>query len=128
MGMHTELRVNCRLKADTPQQVVDVLRYLADGDTMQLPKFALPEHPLFSCDRWRYLMRMSSSYFDDEPSAGVVKWRGRWHVLSVANLKNYDDEIAKFIDWLSPHVDAAPGTVWAEHRYEERDEATLVAA
>lgn len=128
MGMYTELRVNCRLKPDAPQIVVDVLRYLADGDQMKPPKFALPDHPLFLCDRWRFLMCMSSAYFDDNPSAGVVRWNGAWHVLSVANLKNYDDEISKFIDWLSPFVDAAAGETWAEHRYEEDEVATRVAA
>jgi hypothetical protein len=73
-------------------------------------------------------MRMSSAYFEDDPSAAVVKFEGRWHVLSVVNLKNYDGEIGHFIEWLSPYVDAEVGTVWAEHRDEEADNATKIAA
>lgn len=128
MGMYTEMRLSCRLKKETPKQVIDVLRYLADGDTMKPPSFAVPDHPLFVCRRWTCLMRMSSAYFADNPSAAVVLWQGQWHVLSVANLKNYDGEIEKFIDWLRPHIDAIPGEVWVEHQYEENDEATKIAA
>lgn len=128
MGMYTELRLNCRLRPDTPEHVISVLRYLADGNIMNPPTFSLPDHPLFACSRWNCLMRMSSAYFKDGPSAAVVEWDGHWCVLSVANLKNYDGEIEKFIDWILPYVDAAPGEIWAQHRYEESDHATSVTA
>lgn len=126
MGMYTELRVNCALKYETPMQVVRVLQYLADGDTMNPPTFELPAHQFFECQRWTGVMRMSSAYFD-APSSAVVRWHGLWRVLSVANIKNYDGEIEHFIDWLRPHVYGDPGTIWAQHRYEEFDDATDVA-
>ena len=126
--MYTEMRVNCRLKKEATKQIVEVLQYLADGNTMNPPPFTLPAHPLFDCRRWRFLMRMSSAYFDDDPSAAVVMWEGQWRVLSVANIKNYDGEIEKFIDWLRPYVDANPGEVWVEYRYEESSATTKVAA
>lgn len=126
MGMYTELRINCRLRRDVPAEVIRNLRLLADGEGRG--NASLPDHPFFSLPRWTSVMRAGSAYFDDHPSAALVKWNGQWRLLSVANLKNYDNEIAQFIDWLSPFVDAAPGETWAEHRYEEDDVATPIAA
>jgi hypothetical protein len=128
MGMYTELRVCCRLKRDIPQDVVDILKWMSSGDHINGAPPAVPPHPLFECARWRFLFTMGSAYFDDEAASAVVKFGDQWHVLTVANLKNYDGEIGKFVDWLSPYVDAAPGEVWARHRYEEFDDETLVAA
>jgi hypothetical protein len=128
MGMYTEFRVCCRLKRDTPSSVIEILKWLSKGDQILGEPPPLPAHPLFECERWPSLFTMGSAYFDDRPSSAVVKFGENWHVLTVANLKNYSDEIGKFIDWLSPFVDAAPGEVWARHRYEEFDDETLVAA
>lgn len=126
MGMYTELRTNFKLRPNTPAEVIRVLSWMANCSSSEPPPFELPSHPLFSCPRWGCLMRMSSAYFDDRPSAAVVKWRGQFHVLSVANLKNYDGEIEKFLDWVRPYVHALPGDVWAQWQYEEDDTPTDV--
>jgi hypothetical protein len=127
MGMYTELRVSCRLKKDTPKEVIDTLRYLVISSAYKLPPHDI-DHPFFKCQRWSAIFSCGSAYFDDEPQSAMVRIGDQWHLLSVANFKNYDGEISKFVDWLSPHIDAQPGEVWASHRYEEFDEETPIAA
>jgi hypothetical protein len=129
MGMYTELRVCCRLKKDTPEAVIKALQWMTDGDCRNEHAwlYAL-DHPFFKCGRWSVIFRGGSVYFDDPTSSAMVRFRDQWHLLSVANFKNYDSEISKFVDWISPYIDAQPGEVWATHRYEEFDEETPIAA
>jgi quinol monooxygenase YgiN len=50
-----------------------------------------------------------------------------YYVSFRANLKNYDDEIDKFFDWVAPHVrdSGAEKTFLGYSQYEENDEPRL---
>ncbi|MCA1800256.1 MAG: hypothetical protein LC650_03090, partial [Actinobacteria bacterium] len=49
---------------------------------------------------------------------------GGWFLTIRCNLKDYDDEIEKFIDWITPYTDST-GFVGYK-RYEQDEEPTLI--
>lgn len=128
MGMYTELVCAFELKKGTPIQVNETLKYMLDysGDDIETP-----DHELFETSRWEFMLRSDSYYFtgttdssmrkDDITNAYIVNVR--------CNLKNYDDEIKKFIDWIKPYVrkDYMEEREFIGYtRYEEAEEPTLI--
>jgi len=121
MGMYTELHYNAELEKDTPQVVIDTLQRMLGDDSKEV------EQP-FDGVRWEYMLRCDSYYFaadthstlrfDDIAQANFLCVR--------CNLKNYDDEIEKFIQWIDPFVDALPGSFLGFYRYEESETPTLI--
>jgi len=118
MGDYTGLKAKITLKESTPQYILDTLDRMTlkvdDSDGWQYP-----DHPLFNCGR-RYLLRGSSSYLKDFPPTSERNDL----VLNVSfNVKNYDSDIDKFLDWIFPY------TMKIEHgwcRYEYNDDPSLV--
>lgn len=110
MGMYTEIQTNLILGKHTPPEVLERLRLMVRGeidrdDVKDAGKesFETLRHELFYCDRWDCLFTMGSAYFDASPNAVLGENPdGTWTLVSVANLKNYDNEIGKFADWVRP--------------------------
>jgi len=114
--MYTELNMCCRVKDDPV--AVSILMYLAHDRAH--PPTELPDHPLFKCERWHQLLTCSSYYFVPR-SVAIFEYDDvgkSWCLVSHAGLKNYDGEIGKFIDWISPYVDDRD-TMIGYSRYEE---------
>lgn len=126
MGMYTELYISFGIKKDTPNDVVEVLRALFDHKWQSnLPH--LPNHEFFECPRWRMIGSCSSFYFVPfATSAMHVEYDGRVFITSRSDLKNYDNEIQKFINWVTPYIDAFIGEHIGHMRYEEDDEPTIL--
>lgn len=128
MGMYTELDFNSELRKDTPEQVIDTLKYMV-GDVEEKPKY-LPDHELFSKKRWEYMLRMDSYYFDaDTKSTLRFDDISDTYYLNIrCNLKNYDDEIESFIDWIMPYVKEykREGDFLGFYRYEEDEDPTII--
>lgn len=125
MGMYTELVVATQVR-NVPEAIA-VLQFMA-GVTETTPP--LPEHALFQTDRWDSLFTCNSHYF---VPLSVVKLQyndiaGAWSLISRADLKNYDNEVEKFIDWIRPYLDCSPGQMFAYSRYEEAAEPTIYYA
>lgn len=125
MGMYTELVLNVTISSDAPEEVVTMLRAMANRDVEpgDLPR---PDHPFFKTGRWSALMAASSHYFI--PFA-LSEMRSldytSYHYLSTrSDLKNYDNEIDLFIDWLTPYVDHDGFAGYK--RYEEDEHPTLL--
>lgn len=127
MGMYTALHFNAELKDDVPEYVIDTLKYMV-GDVDKLPGRieGAPTHPLFDTDRWRGMLRSDSAYFYARTRSELVTEYGAWFIHVQCNLKNYDDEIAKFLDFIMPHVRAYPGEFLGYWMYEEDDRPTLI--
>ena len=88
----------------------------------------LPPHEFFSCDRWGMLFTMDSYYFDADTHS-ILRYDdiAEQYFLNIqSNLKNYDSEISKFIDFIMPYVDAMKGDFLGYSRYEEDTEPTLI--
>jgi hypothetical protein len=126
MGMYTELNCAFSLSKDTPPQIVEVLLYMT-GQSPTEPA-ELPPHPLFGDTRWDGMLTSSSAYFDGEPHSTVRldEIDGQHRVTIRSNFKNYDDEITKFIDWITPYIDALPGDFIGYSRYEDTEIPTLL--
>lgn len=126
MGMYTEIYFRAELARDVPEYVVEYLqRMVGDiGETEHM--FPEPEHELFSCPRWSYLGCGGSAYFPITESKVVLdRHTAQWHVLFLANLKNYGGEIGKFFDWIDSFTDARQGEFLGYSLYEEDDNPTL---
>lgn len=128
MGMYTELVLKCQIKDNLPDDVRAVLKHLfKEGDE---PK-SLPDHAFFKCPRWMMIGQCSSFYH--HPAALSDYWTGHGnddnrggYIFSRSDLKNYDDEIAKFIDWVMPYIDEMDGQCIGWSWYEEETEPTLL--
>jgi hypothetical protein len=133
MGMYTELVCAFELKQTAPKEMATILRAMTVGDVDYLEdleeKHATPNHALFSTYRWKFMLRCDSYYFDGDTSSTI-----RYDDIAKApivtircNLKNYDQEIEKFIDWVKPHIQGANGNYFIGYsRYEEDDKPTLI--
>jgi len=119
MGMHTELVIKADTKTDLPPIVDSVLQHLFNGAN---EPDALPDHAFFSCYRWSMVGRCSSYYHvpwaDSKYSEG--------YIFSRSDLKNYDDEIELFIDWIKPYLDQMQGDCIGWSWYEESETPTLI--
>ena len=124
MGMYTELVVCANIK-NVPE-VIAVLKYMVDFFESSVGQPQLPNHPLFTTDRWRMLFHGSSYYFVPRAIAKLEydDIGDYWCLITRADLKNYDSEIEKFIDWIRPYVDSE-NEMFAYSRYEETREPTI---
>lgn len=115
MGMYTALVLDARLKDDTPQGVIDVLRRMISGTEASSDPRSLPDHGLFGDTRWSWMLRGSSAYFplEREPSLRAPFYYSHGHS---------DTPVLLFIDWLTPYVYEALG--WT--MYEEDEAPTPV--
>jgi len=72
---------------------------------------------------------VSSQYFATSKAQSAV-WLdevdGRYRVLIRSNLKNYDDEIEKFIDWITQYIHAVGGDFLGYSRSETTQVPTLI--
>jgi hypothetical protein len=121
MGMYTELIFGAKLKKDTPNEVIETLRYLV-GDIEKPEKVAI--------DLWRNPLNFGSYYFAVNSPVRKM-WFDEideeWHISTRANIKNYESDIEKFLEWIKPFVAGGSGTrdMYAIVIYEESDEPTI---
>lgn len=104
MGIFTGLHYNTELKTWVPESVINVLRYML-GETENEP--VLPNHELFGNTEWRFMLQGNSNC----PDAGTHSTL-RYNNISESyclcircNLKNCNDEIALFCNWIRPYID-----------------------
>lgn len=111
MGYYTKFDFKARFRKDSPEEFIDLLDKIVNRndelwkeltgasqpslmsviDTPHLPI----EHEFGRCPRWSMLFFCEgSSKFDRDKRILIID----------SNLKNYDNEIEKFIDWISPYV------------------------
>ena len=119
MGMYTELVLKAQVKDHLPEDVEAVLQFLFNRE--DIPEH-LPEHEFFQCPRWRFLG--SSSSYNHVPFTSGCYAEG--YIFSRSDLKNYNDEIGKFISWLLPYLDVTEGDCIGWTWYEEERQPTLI--
>ena len=125
MGMYTEIHFNSELKKDTSAQIIETLMYMI-GDRDAEP--TLPAHELFLSDRWRYMLQSDSFYFDADTHSTLRfdDISNSYYLCIRSNLKNYNNEIGRFIDWIMPYLAKYDGDFLGFSRYEEEQEPTLI--
>lgn len=103
MGMYTEICLRIRLIDGLDPNVVNVIRELVNGDSLS----KIPKHPFFETPRYSSLMLYGSFYhipkatmrLDTEGYSKSMYLHGR------ADLKDYDNEVALFFDWIYPYCE-----------------------
>lgn len=128
MGMYTKLELNVRLRPDTPQEVIHFMNVQCSGDWDEKDAITekKPRHEFFECDRWGWIFFGQHDSFE-RPTGSFIAVDDGDHVILViqCELKNYDGEIGKFLDWIKPYV--VPNENPAGYKkYEEDDEPTLI--
>lgn len=112
MGMYTELILKTEVKPDIPDEAEQVLQLLFNdgpGPT------TLPDHPFFKSERWQMIGACSSYYHIPWSTSRYAEG----YIFSRSDLKNYDSEISKFLDWVRPYLDTLPGDCIGWSWYEE---------
>lgn len=122
MGVYTELIFQGEVKFDIPKQIQELFDYFF-GDSEELYLYIdkrdkLPDHCFFDCPRWRHIGHMSSYYFTPFP---LRYMQGKKFVFLRCDLKNYDNEIELFLDWIRPYMVDFYGWHW----YEEDEQPTF---
>ncbi len=123
MGMYTELNIGVALQSDTPQSIIDILKYMLN-DMPESPD--VPDHDLFKTDRWTFMLCCDSYYFDGQTNSSLTydDISNQYYLNVRCNLKNYDEEIEKFMDFVQPYLDTCGFLGYK--RYEEFDDPTLI--
>ena len=103
MGMYTELNIGVDLAPSTPDNVIKILDYMLGDEEVDVD---IPDHPLFQTEGWRYMLVSDSYYFDGRTDSSMVRGAvtGVYALNVRCNLKNYDGEISKFLDFIFPYV------------------------
>lgn len=128
MGMYTEIYVKVVLKEDVDDNVINILKYMLGIDDVELEDLTLPSHRLFEKERWHYMLR-SGSYYHIPYSVKLFEYNeiSNNHYLVVrSDFKNYDGEIEKFFDWITPYIEKYGDKTFIGYSlYEEDDEPKL---
>lgn len=120
MGMYTEIFVKVEIKDES---VVKVIQHMISQDKTILEYSEIPDHSLFLKPRWQFMLNCSSYV----PKAVKDFWfdeisESQW-LVSRSDLKNYDQEIEAFFDWIKPYC-LNVGMI-GYSLYEERSEPTI---
>lgn len=125
MGMYTELIFGARLMPDTPDDVIDTLKYMW-GLTDEKPI----NYPWAEGSRMNYLTDCTSYYFGVSEPVKLMSFDeilGTWVLSSRSNIKNYNHEIETFLEWIKPYIWKGTGSrdMYAIVTYEEDEEPTI---
>lgn len=82
----------------------------------------IPDHPFFRCTRWDAIGSGWSFYHAPFSLSKMEKG----YIFSRSDIKNYDDEIRHFLDWLRPYIAPVVGRCIGWTWYEEADQPTLL--
>lgn len=111
MGFYTDYYYRIELKEDVPDDVRNILSYLVNmGDDEEKPP--LPSHKFFSTERWELL---GSSHYGFSPSTFIEDWTPQTLNFQ-GEIKDYDEELRLFIDWIKPYSEEVVGYTKQEDR------------
>lgn len=97
MGSFVEINVSFGLFEDTPKEIIDILHSMIDRTGQPA---ILPEHEFFKCERWESITCGGSTSSTMIFDTGTKNWK-----ISIrGDLKKYDCEIEKFLDWIVPYI------------------------
>lgn len=122
MGMYTELIFGASLKQSTPENIIEELKFLT-GLTSYKPKASSLPFELNPLSGASYYFGVSESVtrmrYDEISKC--------WVISSRANIKNYENEIESFLEWIKPHIESGSGKreMYAVTMYEEDSEPKI---
>lgn len=125
MGMYTELILGCKLKSETPSEVIDAIKWLTGDKEYQ----ANNTSPIIAQgdNRINWMFNSGGSYYFGAHS-GIRNFDyddigDQWQLTARFNIKNYSNEIQTFLDWLKPYIEQGSGNrdMYAIVTYEESE-------
>jgi len=126
--MYTELILGCSLKRDTPGIAINTLLWMCGKKDK--PE-ALPNHSFFNGEENRKFIFQSGSFYFGINKGVSEMWLDKidnaWRISARGNIKNYNQEIEQFLDWVKQYVAAGSGNreFYAIVCYEEQDVPTI---
>jgi hypothetical protein len=105
MGTYTELLLKCRIVDGIPEDVNSILEFLFGSRRVTIPN-PLPDHPFFRLQNWDAIGR-SASYYHVPCTSNYYKAP---YLFSRSDLKNYQNEIQAFLDWIMPYLNEPDGS------------------
>jgi hypothetical protein len=139
MGMYTGFHIDVELTKDMPEEAINAFKLMTGQIDYEFhtrkevrAKFKLPMHPLFSTDRWDSLFCCQSAYFIEcetmqqkSDKRFCLLSDGNYSLCSYSSLKNCNNEIGLFLDWVSQYVlPTEYGNEVGWYRYEEFNNRT----
>lgn len=107
MGMYTELVLAIELKKDTPENVLDIVQYLAAEWDGEAPP--VPDHQFFSNDFWEAMLTSDSNYLVGEPDIVFIRskptFSGKYSSLTVRSQVRSNEPVDDFLDWIAPYCE-----------------------
>lgn len=110
MGDYTALHLAVELRRDTPEEVIQLLKYMTgqSDNWGPLPDVVPCTEPLFKAARWNIMLRAGSAYhpFSGSQGNGIAQpLPGNDYELTVlSSFKCYDGEIEKFVAFIRPYI------------------------
>lgn len=125
--MYTELIFGVELKKDCDPKVIDILKFMLGRKEKPIN---LPDHKFFKTGNWRSLFLCSSYYFGYSTNITDFKFdyiSNAYKISTRSSLKNYDNEISLFMDWITPYIYQGSGArdMIALETYEEASEPKI---
>ena len=127
MGDYTQLHLNVNLRRNTPDYVINAIKYMLDDSHKVKEDIRFSNHPLFETDRWKWMLLGDCYYFQGSTASKLSEPEHDWedYYLTVnSNFKNYCNEIDLFLDFISPYIDQEGFLGY--QRYNGVDDPTLI--
>lgn len=130
MGMYTEFHFNVELISNVSSEVLEILKFMISNEEKKDSSLLnLPNHVLFNTNRWKWMLLCDSYYFNADTHSTLRKenlGKDYYYLCIKCNLKNYDNEIDKFVDWIDPYVNKELGDFLGFSRYEESEDPKII--
>ncbi len=129
MGMYTELYISAQVKPEGRHKEAFLRLFTQENTEHALQDYA-DLHEAFTLSRIQFgMIPAGCSHYFLPMSTHKCEWNKISEAYSLTfrcDLKNYENEIETFLDWLMPMIDAYEGEHIGHMRYEEADEPTLL--
>lgn len=124
MGSYTQVKLRVTLKKETPQRVLDGIGWLIYSG---MDAFKPDKHPLFQCSRASVMLNTNRSFDSWEPpTTSPGSDEGTIVFTCHSDVKNYDSEWQKLLDYLSPWVEAQEDVPLGSFQPETRDKPSPI--
>ena len=123
MGAYTEIYVKVVLKEDVDDNVINILKYMLGMDDVGLEDFEIPSHSLFKTYRWDSMLR-SGSYYHMPYNVKLFEYNDiseSYYLVVRSDFKNYQGEIGKFFDWITPCIKKYCDKTFIGYSLDEED-------
>lgn len=118
MTEFTELSFDAKLRKGISEGVLTTLQYMVEArEKARPPSPPDPDDALFATKSWHVMLRSDEANLSYRRSTLRYDDAAAAHILCVqCSLRNEEQEIEKFLDWVLPHVDEPDGKLLGSYR------------